>query len=77
MDSIAQERGRSLKFVQIVFAVLALLSLIAALTVSLRGVEFGLPENSVHTIALAFLAVGIADTILLFVWERIFQRIQS
>lgn len=74
MDSITHERERSLKFVQIVFAVLALLSLVAALAVSFRGVELGLPETSVHTIALAFLLVGIVDTALLFLWERIFQR---
>lgn len=73
MDSIGRERARSLKFVQIVFALLALLSLSAALLVSLRGVDLGLPENSTMTIALAFLLVGAADTVLLFTWERIFQ----
>jgi hypothetical protein len=74
MDSITRERARSLKFVQVVFAVLALLSLIAALTVGLHGEEMGLPENSTQTIAMAFLVVGAVDTALLFVWERIFQR---
>ncbi len=76
MDQITHERERSLKVVQIVFAILALLSLIAALAVSVRGIDFGLPETSVQTIAIAFLAVGILDTVLLFVWERIFQRMQ-
>ena len=76
MDHIARERARSLKFVQVVFAVLGLLSLIAALTVGLRGEDMGLPENSTQTIALAFLFVGAVDTALLFVWERIFQRMQ-
>ena len=55
MDSIRRERARSLKFVQIVFAVLALLSLTAALAVSTRGVDLGLPETSNYPIALAFL----------------------
>lgn len=76
MDQITHERERSLKVVQIVFAILALLSLIAALAVSVRGIDFGLPETSVQTIAIAFLAVGILDTVLLFVWERIFQRMR-
>ncbi|MBX9684300.1 MAG: hypothetical protein K2X41_10965 [Hyphomicrobium sp.] len=76
MDQITHERDRSLRVVQIVFAILALLSLIAALAVSVRGIDFGLPETSVQTIAMAFLAVGILDTVLLFVWERIFQRMQ-
>lgn len=73
MDSIGRERARSLKFVQIVFALLALLSLSAALLVSLRGVDLGLPENSTVPIALGFLFVGAVDTVLLFTWERIFQ----
>ena len=76
IDDIAQERARSLKYVQIVFAAIGLLSLIAALAVALRGQDFGLPESSAETIALAFLAVGAADTAMLFVWERIFSRVQ-
>jgi hypothetical protein len=74
MDSIGRERERSLKFVQIVFAVLAIASLVAALAVSTRGVDLGLPENSTFPIALAFLLVGAIDTVLLYAWERIFQR---
>lgn len=77
MDHIARERERSLKSVQVIFAVLAVLSLSAALAVSAHGVEFGLPESSNHTIALAFLMVGIADTALLFLWERIFRRMHQ
>ncbi len=77
MDHIARERSRSLKFVQVVFAVLALLSICAALLVVLRGEDLGLPEASTHTIALAFLLVGAVDTALLFVWERIFQRMHT
>jgi hypothetical protein len=76
MNSIRRERARSLKFVQIVFAVLALLSLTAALAVSTRGVDLGLPETSNYPIALAFLLVGAVDTALLFAWEHIFQRIE-
>ncbi|HML28170.1 MAG TPA: hypothetical protein PKE16_04900 [Hyphomicrobium sp.] len=74
MESIRRERERSLKFVQVVFAVLALLSLTAALAVSTRGVDMGLPENSTNPIALAFLLVGAVDTVLLYAWEQIFQR---
>lgn len=73
MDSIGRERGRSLKFVQIVFAVLALLSLVSALAVSTRGVDLGLPENSTFPISLAFLLIGAIDTVLLYAWEHIFQ----
>jgi phosphate/sulfate permease len=77
MDQTARERSRSLKFVQVVFAVLALFSLAAAIAVSWRGVEFGLPESSASTIALAFLLVGIADTVLVFYWERLYKRLEA
>ncbi len=76
MDSIRRERARSLKFVQVVFASLALLSLVAALAVATRGVDLGLPEGSTYPIALAFLLIGAIDTVLLFAWEHIFQRIE-
>ena len=74
MESIRRERERSLRFVQVVFGSLALLSLIAALAVATRGVDLGLPETSTYPIALAFLLVGAIDTALLFAWERISQR---
>lgn len=76
MDHFRRERARSLRYVQIVFAVLALFSLTAALAVSTRGTDFGLPEASTYPISLAFLMVGVVDTALLFVWEHIFQRIE-
>lgn len=74
MDGIELERSRSLRFVQIVFAVLALLSLFGALLVALHGETFGLPDHSIGPIALAFLVVGVADTALLYAWEHIFKR---
>ncbi|ADJ24335.1 MAG: hypothetical protein J0H36_02275 [Hyphomicrobium denitrificans] len=76
MDDFRHERARSLKYVQIVFAVLALFSLTAALAVATRGSELGLPESSTYPISLAFLMVAVVDTALLFVWEHIFQRIE-
>lgn len=77
MDSIGHERSRSLKFIQVVFAVLALLSLFAALIVSLRGVDLGLPEHSTYAVSLGFLIVGAIDTLLLFTWEWIYQNSET
>lgn len=74
MDSIARERARSLRSVQVIFAVLALLSISAALAVSTHGVEYGLPEQSSEIITFAFLMIGIVDTALLYLWEPIFKR---
>jgi len=76
MDQIEHERARSLKFVQIAFAALALASLIAAIVVAMSGTDLGLPDNSVQTISFAFLVVGVMDTAVLFLWERIFSRMQ-
>jgi hypothetical protein len=76
MDDFRRERARSLRYVQIVFAVLALFSLTAALAVSTRGTDLGLPEGSTYPISLAFLMVGVVDTALLYVWEHLFQRIE-
>lgn len=76
MDDFRHERARSLRFVQIVFAALALFSLTAALAVATRGADLGLPETSIYPISLAFLMVGVVDTALLFIWEHLFQRIE-
>ncbi|HVX36252.1 MAG TPA: hypothetical protein VHC71_08535 [Hyphomicrobium sp.] len=76
MDDFRRARARSLRYVQIVFAVLALFSLTAALAVSARGTDLGLPEGSTYPISLAFLMVGVVDTALLYVWEHLFQRIE-
>lgn len=77
MDRIDIERARALKFVQVIFALLALLSLIASLAVAIKGVEFGLPDTSTTSIAIAFLFVGAMDTALLYGWEFLFERMRS
>lgn len=73
MDHVERERSRSLRFVQIVFSLLALFSTVAGLLVAYSGDSLGLPEASAGGIAVAFLSVGIMNTGLLFVWERIFK----
>jgi hypothetical protein len=77
MDHIERERARSLKIVQVVFAFLALLCLVASLTVSVKGDELGLPDGSAQTISIGFLIVGAMDTALIFAWERLLSRMQS
>jgi len=74
MDHVDLERTRSLRFVQIVFAFLAILSLTAGLAVAYSSDEFGLPDSSSSTIAVAFIVVGAMNTGLLFIWEHIFKR---
>ena len=74
MDHVDRERARSLKFVQIVFALLALISVIAGMAVAFAADDFGLPDGSATTITAAFLVVGIMNTALMFLWERVFNR---
>ncbi|MEQ1715600.1 MAG: hypothetical protein ABL907_06395 [Hyphomicrobium sp.] len=77
MGHVDRERARSLRFVQIVFALLAIASLFAALSVAYSSDKMGLPESSAGTIAVAFLCVGVMNTGLLFLWERIFKDIST
>ena len=74
MDHVDRERARSLRFVQVVFAVLALISVFAGMAVAYASDDFGLPDGSATTIAAAFLVVGIMNTALMFLWERVFNR---
>lgn len=77
MSDIDRERARSLKFVQVVFALLAIGSLVSGLAVAHSAAEFGLPDTSSRTIAVAFLSVGAMNTALLLLWEHIFDRMSS
>jgi len=74
MDHVERERVRSLRFVQVIFAILALISLFAGFAVAYSHEAWDLPDNSASAIAMAFLGVGIMNTALMFVWERIFNR---
>ena len=74
MDNVDHERARSLRFIQIVFAFLAIASLLAGLLVSYSADWLGLPESSSGAIAVAFMCVGFMNTAMLFAWERIFKN---
>ena len=74
MYHVDRERARSLRFVQVFFAVLALISVVAGVAVAYASDDFGLPDGSAQTIAAAFLVVGIMNTALMFLWERVFNR---
>lgn len=77
MDHVDRERARSLRFVQIVFALLALFSVAAGLIVGYASDRLGLPDNSANAIAVAFLSVAIMNTALLFLWEKIFKGVST
>lgn len=56
------------------FAAMALLSVLAGLALYLLQAQFGISEDTARMVSTAFILVGIADTIVLFLWNRIFKR---
>jgi len=71
--SIAAERQRSERLVQMTLAMLALASLVFGLGVYALASRIGLPIDSARVIASAFLLAAIADAAALFLWGRLFR----
>ena len=57
-----------------VFATLALASVLAGLGIYLLQERIGIDEDTARLVATAFLVVGIGDTLLLYLWNRLFKR---
>lgn len=62
--------------IKAVFAALALASVLAGLAIYLLRARLGIDEETAGLVSGAFLIVGIADTLLLYLWDRIFKRRQ-
>jgi len=56
-----------------VFAMLALASVLAGLGIYLLQERIGIDEDTARLVATAFLLVGIGDTLLLYLWDRLFK----
>lgn len=61
-------------FVKAAFAAMALVSVLAGLGLYLLQARIGISEETARLVSTAFIVVGIADTIVLFLWDRIFKR---
>jgi hypothetical protein len=57
-----------------VFAAMALASVLAGLVVYLAHARLGISEDTAQLVSSAFLIVGMGDTLLLYLWDRIFKR---
>ena len=57
-----------------VFAVLALACVLAGLGIYLLQGRLGIDEDTARLVATAFLVVGMGDTLLLYLWDRLFKR---
>lgn len=56
------------------FAAMALVSVLLGLALYLLQGRIGISEETARLVSSAFILVGIADTIVLFLWDRIFKR---
>jgi hypothetical protein len=56
------------------FAAMALVSVLAGLVLYLLQARIGISEDTARIVSTAFILVGVADTIVLFLWDRIFKR---
>lgn len=62
------------RFVKAAFAAMALVSVLAGLGLYQLQARIGISEETARLVSTAFIVVGIADTIVLFLWDRIFKR---
>jgi TRAP-type C4-dicarboxylate transport system permease small subunit len=62
------------RFVKAAFAAMALVSVLAGLGLYLLQARIGISEETARLVSTAFIVVGIADTVVLFLWDRIFKR---
>jgi len=56
------------------FAALALTFVLAGLALYLLGDRLGIAPDTARLVATAFLIAGVADTLVLYFWDRIFKR---
>ena len=56
------------------FAAMALVSVLTGLGLYLLQARIGISEETAWLVSAVFIMVGIADTIVLFLWDRIFKR---
>ena len=59
---------------KVLFGAVALGSLMAGLTLHLMQAQFGIGEDTARILSLVFILVGVADVLVLFLWDRIFSR---
>jgi len=72
---MADKEGESGAFpVRALFAALALGSLFTGLVIHLLQEQLGIPADTARMIVIVFMAVGIADALMVYFWDSIFGR---
>lgn len=67
-------RAPNERFAKAAFAAMALVSVLGGLALYLLHARIGLAEDTARLVSTAFILVGIVDTMVLFLWDRIFKR---
>jgi TRAP-type C4-dicarboxylate transport system permease small subunit len=62
------------RLAKVAFAAMALVSVLVGLGLYLLQARLGISEETARILATVFLVLGIADTAVLFLWDRIFKR---
>lgn len=60
------------RIIQAAFGIMALVSVLAGLALWQLADTLHLPESTARAIATAFIVAGVADTLVLFFWDRLF-----
>ena len=66
--------GAEQRLAKAAFAAMALLFVMAGLALYLLQERLGIGEDTARLVSTAFLLVGIADTLVLYFWDRVFKR---
>ncbi len=69
----SRAKANSQKFVQLVFGSIAAFAIAMSLGFHLGLIGDALPAEDVAAVSRAFLILGAVDTIMMFVWERLFN----
>jgi hypothetical protein len=67
-------RVGDLRFFRLVMVALALLTVAAGFLIGLSPSWLGLEADDARNIASVFVAAGVGDTLVLYFWDRIFDR---
>lgn len=57
-----------------IFGVMALASVLLGLALYLLQTRIGIPEDTARLLSTGFIVLGIADTVVLLLWDRLFER---
>ncbi len=69
-----RDPGPNDRLAKVVFAAMALGSVLVGLAIYVLHARIGIEEDTARVVSTAFLVIGIADTLVLFVWDRIRRR---